>query len=674
MKANNVYSRQWQKDALPGYVERFNKQKTELTVAYQGTGKTLYTATCFVASVLGDPGISSLSTKEISRQFNQYKGKTEHFAIIFIPAKSIIESTIEDWESVGVKVARLENEKLKKTSLTVLIEQGYNGIICLYQQVVKNDVLGSLMKQLPDTIFHAVLDECHELRIGGEKPPNLRAKYFIHNQSRFCKLHMITGTPVKQGYKTSYADDSALKIPFAQYLETGEVVPNTFYSQEDAIKDGVIVQTTPVIYSIANLETEIDGVKHSLTNEDINWLIENCSPSVFKYSNHPKHEKLRRFLAIFNAVCGSLELWKNLLKYGDAYLTKTRRVYPLSKGIIFTPSQESAINIHKNLLNGRSILCVSEKGEIGKNDFTGCNYVKSDKVRSYLKQSGENIDWIVSCEALMQGFNYPDCKVSIVIPRLQFLHLTKISQIIGRTNRAIKGFPDLQATCITLDCKPLEELVKLSQNSRFGIYGNNNYTSNIIEIYSLDAVEKAIEKVYAHEQGREIIKKDIKVTDVMMSAISKTINPDGTIIYSHNTQLLEQLTEENIRTYWVNYSLIIHNTPGLTSEEIPPQEPGIYIIVNAKTQEYLYVGSSDNLRARTTDKRRYIKDFKWIPTEGVDNIYIKWIVTDSYQDQEDITKDELNPKYNKEKTRNDSIIKSSAYKRWKKMWNHGKAN
>jgi len=656
--------RDWQKKALSSYLQRIENQKVEVTVAYQGSGKTVYTAACFVASVIGDLNANNLSIQKTSIQFRSHKNRKKHFAIIFVPSKSIIESTIEAWESVGVELGYFKNEKLKSKSVTKLIDQGYSGIICTYQQVVKNDTLKLLMNQSPGIKYHTVLDECHGLTIGGKKPANLNAKYFISNYEYFYKLHLITGTPVKQGVKTRYSESSASKIPFIKYLETGEVLPDTFYSQEDAIRDGVIVQTIPVIYSIAKSGVEVDGVSYSLTSEDIEWYIENFSPSAFRNSSHANYEKLRWVLDVFLAICGSSELWKNLLNHGDIHLKKARQIYPLSKGIIFAPSQESAINIHKNLLKGRSVLCISKEGENGGNDFTECNHVKSDKIRSYIKQNEKDIDWIITCEALMQGFDCPDCKVSIIIPRLQFLHLTKISQIIGRTNRAIEGYPKIKATCITLDCKPIEELVKLSQNSEFGICSAVEYASDIIEVYSLDAIEKVDRKIDAHEQGREVIKRDIKVTDIMLSAISKIVTQSGTVLYSYSPEMLERLTEDSIRTYWVNLSLIIHNTPGLSNNEVPPQDPGIYIIVNAKTQECLYVGSGHNLLTRITDKQRYWKNFKWIPIEGSGNVYIKWIVTDNYLDQEILTKKQLSPKYDKEKHGERSLAL------WKTLW-HG---
>lgn len=36
IQSNRLYLRQWQKDALPGYLKRLDKHQVELTAAYQG--------------------------------------------------------------------------------------------------------------------------------------------------------------------------------------------------------------------------------------------------------------------------------------------------------------------------------------------------------------------------------------------------------------------------------------------------------------------------------------------------------------------------------------------------------------------------------------------------------------------------------------------------------------
>jgi hypothetical protein len=56
MITNKTYLRDWQKRALPGYLSRIDNF-SELTGAYQGSGKTLYTALCYVSSVLKNSNI-----------------------------------------------------------------------------------------------------------------------------------------------------------------------------------------------------------------------------------------------------------------------------------------------------------------------------------------------------------------------------------------------------------------------------------------------------------------------------------------------------------------------------------------------------------------------------------------------------------------------------------------
>lgn len=676
ISTNDHCLRQWQINALPGYLDRLG-QKAELTAAYQGTGKTIYAATCFVASVLNETTFKNLPLKDIKRRF-RYSETENDFVIVFIPSLSILESTISSWELLGVDLIHLENSKIEKTSLDLLIKKGYSGLVCTYQQAVSNgysssgewkeNTLINLIKSHPKIRIHGVLDECHELTTSYEgEPKNLRAKFFAFNRRSFYKLHLLTGTPVKQGWKIFQSDDiqdskkKVKRILFLKYANNGDVIPDTLYSQEDAIRDRVIVQTVPIIHSVESYKVKIDNQEYCLTLEDIEWYMKEYNPKSSTNSNHPNYKRLRVIHESYIAVCSSIKLWEELLKSGDSCLTKTRGDYPDSMGIIFAPSQDAAINIHKNLLPFRSVLCIGEDRK-QKENLSGCSLVGSRKIRSYLSTKKTGIDWIVTCEALMQGFDYPDCKVSIILPRLQFLHLTKIAQIIGRTNRTIKGHPDLMAFCITLNYKPIEELVKLSQKNSFGICQQPIYNSDIIDLHSLEVIQNAKERARKHGKGEQIVQKKIEILDLMLSAKSKIV-VDGKELFQFDKEILQQLTEENIRTYWTLYSNIVHGGGDLNPEQEPPEEAGAYILVNAKTATFLYVGSGSDLRRRVKTIDRY-DQFWWIPEEGEEHIYITWIVTDNYLDQEDYLKHILKPKYDGEKPR------TKSRERWKYLWDH----
>ena len=463
---------------------------------------------------------------------------------------------------------------------------------------------------------------------------------------------MISGSPIKVGFKYVSDNDSPkdkYRIPFVDYSGSGDVIANTLYTQEDAIKDGVIVQTKPIIHSIAHSDIEIDGSKYSLAASDIDWFVNNFSTYAIKFSEHPDHERLHQINDAFNALYKSVDIWKHLLVYGDFWLSETKKMYSGAKGIIFAPSQESAINIHRYLSSDRSVLCLGDSNESGRINFDGCNFVKSDKIKQWLTENESNIDWIVSCQALVQGFDHPNCKVSIIVPQLQFLHLIKIAQIIGRTNRSIDGYPDLKATCITLDYKPIKELVKLSQSSKFGLCSSDVlYTNSILDMHSDEVIQVSFEKTKAKEKGEDIAIKDIKIHDLMMSNISKLITENGEVFYGYSPDVISQLSEINIKSYWTYWGDIIYQNTDLTHDKTPPEDSGVYIISNAKTSEILYVGKADNLLLRISDKPRY-RNLSWLTKEGAENLFVKWIICDNISNQESLSIYQLKPKYNKQR-------------------------
>ncbi len=661
MITNKTYLRDWQKWALPGYLSRVNQNFSELTVAYQGSGKTLYTSLCYVSSVLKNSGIKDLSIGEIADLFNNSPNKNQHFPIVFIPARSIRQTTIDTWSLLGVKLTHIKNPQLEEMSPARLISEGFNGLICLYQQAYSGgessssewsaNKLVQFIKRSPDVNIHGILDECHELTVYGKGKANKKASYFLLNQHLFFRLHLISGSPIKVGFKYVSDNDSPkdkYRIPFVDYSGSGDVIANTLYTQEDAIKDGVIVQTKPIIHSIAHSNIEIDGSKYSLTASDIDWFGNNFSTYAIKFSEHPDHERLHQINDAFNALYKSVDIWKHLLVYGDFWLSETKKMYSGAKGIIFAPSQESAINIHRYLSSDRSVLCLGDSNESGRINFDGCKFVKSDKIKQWLVENESSIDWIVSCQALVQGFDYPNCKVSIIVPQLQFLHLIKIAQIIGRTNRSIDGYPDLKATCITLDYKPIKELVKLSQSIKFGLCSSDVlYTNSILDMHSDEVIQISHEKTKAKEKGENIPIKDIKIHDLMMSNISRLITENGEVFYSYSPDVIGQLSEINIKSYWTYWGDIIYQNTDLTHDKTPPEDSGVYIISNAKTSEILYVGKADNLLLRISNKPRY-RNLSWLTKEGAENLFVKWIICDNISDQESLSIYQLKPKYNKQ--------------------------
>ena len=667
MKSNNFRLRQWQKDALPGYIERFKEQKTELTVAYQGTGKTLYTALCFVGAVLGDENIKYLSTNEIATRFR--KANTgEYFVIVFIPNKSVIDSTIEAWGSLGIRLRTCRNKRL--TSPSDMINKGYGGLICCYQQAISNgfsstgewtkNALNSFFKRSPNIKIYGVLDECHELSISPKKD-STTAIYFVLNQHLFYRLHLVTGSPTKIGC-SSDSQKNYSRIPFCKYSKDGDIIPDTLYTQEDAIRDGCIVKTIPLVYPIKFAEVGIDGVKFLLTTEDIVWYANNYS------KNRPEDkQRISQIFDVFNEIYKSKKVWEPLLRLGNNQLTETKKNYSKAKGIIFTPSCESAINVH-TLLGNRSVLCLGEKPETISINH---RFIKSEKLRSWLKENSDTIDWIVTCEALKQGFDFPDCKVQILVPRIDFLTLIKFSQIAGRINRAINGYPNLDAVCISIDYPVIVDLFNLAQDSEFGLCREIVYVNDILNLHNIKAVEKAKKKFKDFLEEKED-ENNIEVNYVVISHHANKIE-NRERIYSTGSLFKRNPGVIEVKSFWANLQDIIFGNDDANKQQIcPPRDAGVYVARNSKTGEVLYVGSSSDLRERLSRGRWYKENKEWIKVEGIANIYLAWYETDDYKDTEDLLKDELKPKYDKEKTRHDSIVKTDSYKLWKKMWDYGR--
>ena len=221
-RLQNKKLRQWQQENLPKFVQRRQQgQKTEVTVAYQGSGKTLYAAACYVASIRNDTNLSTQTISTIRESFLIDVERFSNFVVVFIPSKSIANSTIRDWGELGIKLIAADNAKLRKTSPEKMIRQGINGLVLTYAQAKiaqaipgsyvtdgfwRNNILVSWRNRSSHIKIHAILDEAHNLTTTivdkGESFANLNAKFFINNHSIFNTLHLMSGTLVKKKYET----------------------------------------------------------------------------------------------------------------------------------------------------------------------------------------------------------------------------------------------------------------------------------------------------------------------------------------------------------------------------------------------------------------------------------------------------------------------------------------
>lgn len=655
MVHSDNFLRNWQQVGVQKYFSRFETKKAELSAVYQGCGKTLYSAACFVSSAINDDSIASYKIKDIKASFLLNHNRNS-FVVIFIPNNAIISSTLKAWSRLGVNLLKLNNSKILKTSPQRLLNEGVHGIIVTYHQCTNNNFksrqewtenqLIGFIKRSPNIAITGILDECHNLTIEERKKHknlNLSANFFVNNAQFFKKLHLLSGTPVK-----SVKTERHLYIPFVAYTENGEVVPDFLYDERDAITDGVIVNTKILQHSLSSeTKVKIEDREVSLSDSDLSWYTENYHRFTRKRGvDKSIVTKAEDIKTAFSVITNSTGLWSQLLVYGDDWLNQVRQVHTPSKGLIFAPAAETAIKVHREILSERSVLCIGKDSKY-KRLIEDCNFVTSDKIHDYMKANGDTVDWIITCEALKEGFDFPDCKVSILLPRIEFLNCIKISQMMGRTNRMIESCSHLQAIVITLNFKPVIELIEANQ-SGVGLCKPDETYREIIELYGQDAVRRKKDKVLEFLGIKEASPiQDIKILNLVLDNAAKIVG-DAELNHTYSRQRHQQIKEINIRTHWVNWcDVVLGNSDAQQTKEYPPQEPGIYYMINAKTQEYLYVGSSDKLLRRISDRDRFMSA-SWIKIEGYQNIYIGWLVCDDYLQKEKSMKAAVNPKYDNE--------------------------
>lgn len=654
MDFSNVCLREWQQIGLRGYLARFEQKRTELSAVYQGCGKTIYSASCFVASSMNSLNVFSYKIGDIRKAFESIKVK-KSFVVIFIPAKSIISTTIKSWGALGVNLVKLENNNMTKESAQKLLSKGVHGIIVTYHQVRNNHLelnkewarnhLVKFIKRSEGIDITAVLDECHNLTIelhrNKSKTTNLNliAQFFSCNSHLFKKIHLMSGTPVK-----GIGSKRILRIPFVTYTGNGEVVPDLLYDQDQAIADGVIVKSNIWTHSLADCKVIIDDQEISVSDNDLSWYGENYHHLSHKRTNRRTAVRGEQIESAFMAMCNSKGLWNQLIILGNSWLEDIRKIHLQSKGLIFTPSLESAIKVHKEILPNNSVLCVGKPKD--SHIVEDCNFILSDKIHQYMESTGDKVDWIITCEALKEGFDLPDCKVSILLPRIHFLDCIKVSQMMGRTNRSIKENKQVQAVIITLKFKPVTDLIEANQ-SGYGICDPDQPYSEIIESWSQSLIDRKKDKILEFIGVKEETPEQVIFIQNLLLNIEAEMLGNKSLSHVYSQREKQKIMESNIRSYWVNWCDVVLGNSDAQTKNYPTEEPGIYYMINAKTQEYLYVGSSYNLLKRISDKNRFLKT-EWIKEEGYQNIYVGWRVCENYVEAEISMKESISPKHDDE--------------------------
>ncbi|MFM7367643.1 MAG: hypothetical protein ACKO2Z_07555, partial [Sphaerospermopsis kisseleviana] len=173
------------------------------------------------------------------------------------------------------------------------------------------------------------------------------------------------------------------RIPFVSYDSEGKVLPDTLYSQEDAIKEGVIVKTSVTTLSIDKLHLTLNGKNLKLTDSDLTWFSENVSETVMKNHFHPYHDRLREIDKSFKALYTSNDLWQQMIIIGEDKLGQVQSYYEKAIGLIFAPTVESAMMIQNNLLQDTSLICFSKAD---KRKFNNCNGADAETIHKILQQ------------------------------------------------------------------------------------------------------------------------------------------------------------------------------------------------------------------------------------------------------------------------------------------------
>lgn len=675
--------RNWQLANIPGYVERFNNAAPEVTIAHQGSGKTIYAAACYIAS-LNLLGKADLTIENLRSTFEKtFIEPCRYTDFVFVVVPRIVNksSTIRDWGKLGVTIAEINNFTMSFYSAQELIDKKIQGLILTYSQIQNNgynfgnvwidNFLVKFMSKNPDTNYHVILDEAHKMTIrrrilSKEKIveyPNLAAKFFLDHSSKFKKMHLLSGTLIKSKNN---------RTPFVEYSEeTNFIKPNTLFTKQDAVNEGSIVPTKIAIHKIETSEIIINGKLTFFKDSDFDYYEENYKFKVVTPQNKIEKEeqtnildRLKEIETHMGVLSKNEGLWGQLICYGDKWLLEAQKKFdPKIKGIIFCPGVESAIMVHKLIGQDRSLLCVAKTQNY---NFTDTLLVSPRKIGDFLESNlSTNIDWLVTCEALNEGFDYPYLKVSILLPRLEFLSLTKISQSLGRINRVIPGLSGLNAVCLTLNYKPVRDLVYQDEINMYGLIAPDNYSYATVEQENYKIKQTAKRKT-----DLQIKKEDFKannkvslIVEIKNLKLSRTIETLFLTKFDqedYDSETARKSEEIRIRNFYASWDDLINDNSEYDefymAKNFPPDNvSGCYIVINAKTQETLYIGDAHNLRKRICDRKRY-RSLKWIAHEGYNNLFVVWEECQNYKDRQDELKDVLKPKYDEE------LRRSKAYK------------
>ncbi|MDO6475552.1 DEAD/DEAH box helicase family protein [Alteromonas sp. 1_MG-2023] len=324
-------------------------------------------------------------------------------------------------------------ENMRKTFSSVLGEKlegglGHVGNVYTYQGMltIKDDIWALLDK------FRVliVLDEIHHCA-GGENQSNTWGQVIVQKiQNRAKYTLALTGTP--------WRSDS-MPVALANYCNiNGKVQCDYIYGLSQAVIEGVCRKPCIELLNHSSIRSE-NGAETFRCFQDA--MIEGQIP-LGAFVTHPDIEK-------------------EILKRGVNKLSEYRRYHREAAGLVVASSVEHAKRL-KYLL---------------ENDFHQTtvlvSYKEPDGAQSIDCFRRSDTDWIVSVAMVSEGTDVPRLRVTCMLSTVQTELFFR--QLLGRTQRRIKGVKNSHGWLIALNTKNMDEFSdRLHQEVPEGTYIKND--------------------------------------------------------------------------------------------------------------------------------------------------------------------------------------------------------
>lgn len=306
-------------------------------------------------------------------------------------------------------------ENMRKTFSSVLGEKleggiGHVGNVYTYQGMltIKDDIWALLDK------FRVlvVLDEIHHCA-GGENQSNTWGQVIVQRIQNRAKYTMaLTGTP--------WRSDS-MPVALANYCDiNGEVQCDYIYGLSQAVVEGVCRKPCIELLNHSSIKSE----NKSETFRSFQDAMTRGQIPLSAFVTHPHIEK-------------------ETLKRGVEKLLEYRKCHREAAGLVVASSVEHARRLQSLLENEfhQTTVLVSYKEPDGAQTID--NFRRSDT------------DWIVSVAMVSEGTDVPRLRVTCMLSTVQTELFFR--QLLGRTQRRIKGVKNSHGWLIALNTKNMDE-------------------------------------------------------------------------------------------------------------------------------------------------------------------------------------------------------------------------